>query len=460
MWTQKDRIQAYQFLRRRLVSALVSADADHPASPSKRLLLGTAIGLAVTVLVAAVFGIIGLLTPSRQQAWRQGGQVIVEKETGARFVLGADGALHPVLNYTSARLLAGGDGTRTVTVPAKTLGGVARGAGIGIVGAPDSLPAADRLLTGPWTRCTRQPPDRPSGEAPVPAVLLGQPPGGERLGAGQAIVALLPTGERFLIVDGLRHRVPDGPAVVALGLAAADTVRVAPTWLNTVPAGRDLDTFQVDGVGRPGPTVGGSPTRVGQVLTTGGDEFYLVRADGLAVVSDTEARLALGSPGSGAAYPDALPRPLPVGPADVAAAPRSPTRADGYPRRRPEPVPVSGNATVCVAEDRITVGDGLPLGDGQPISLPAGGGAGVPTEVYVPGGAGALVAEEPVPGTPSGTVYLITDTGRKYPVTGDGAIASLGLGRVRPYGVPASVLAMFPTGATLDPAAARQTVPG
>jgi hypothetical protein len=87
VWTQKDRIQAYQFLRRRLVSALVSADADHPVSPSRRLLLGTAIGLAVTLLVAAVFGVIGLLAPTRAEQWRQGGQVIVEKETGARFIL-------------------------------------------------------------------------------------------------------------------------------------------------------------------------------------------------------------------------------------------------------------------------------------------------------------------------------------------------------------------------------------
>ncbi|MEE6261345.1 type VII secretion protein EccB [Plantactinospora sonchi] len=460
MWTQKDRIQAYQFLRRRLVSALVSADADDPVPPSKRLLLGTAIGLAVTVLVAAVFGVVGLLTPARQQAWRQGGQVIVEKETGARFVLGADGALHPVLNYASARLLAGGDGTRTVTVPAKTLSGVARGAGVGIVGAPDSLPTAARILTGPWTRCTRHSPDRPTGEAPISSVLLGQEPVGALLRPGQAVSALLPTGERFLIVDGRRHRVPDGPAVVALGLASADAVRVAPAWLNSVPAGRDLATFDVDGAGGSGPRVGGSDTRIGQVLTTGGEEFYLVRADGLAVVTDTEARLALGSPGSAAAYPGALPRPLPVAAADVAAAPRSPTRSDGYPRLRPVPVPIGPAATVCVEADRVTVGDAPPPTGGQPIMTGATAAVGTATEVYVPGGAGALVAEEPAPGAPSGTVYLITDTGRKYPLAGEGTVGSLGFGRVRPYGVPASVLALFPTGATLDPAGARQTVPG
>ncbi|MFC6018587.1 type VII secretion protein EccB [Plantactinospora solaniradicis] len=459
MWTQKDRIQAYQFLRRRLVSALVSADADHPVSPSKRLLLGTALGLAVALLVSAVFGVIGLLAPTRAQAWRQGGQVIVEKETGARFVLGEDDALHPVLNYASARLLAGGDGTKTVTVPAKALRGVPRGAGVGIAGAPDSLPPAGRLLTGPWTRCTRQSPDRPARDAPISTVLLGQQPGGAELRPGQALMALLPSGERFLIIDAQRHRVPDQTAVVALGFASADTVQVAPAWLNTIPAGRDLRTFAVSGTGRPGPTVGTVRTRVGQVLTTGAEELYLVHADGLAVVTDTEARLVLGSPESAAAYPGSLPRPLPVAAPDVAAAPRSPVRADGYPKRRPEPVPIGPTTTVCVNGTRITLDDGLPLDGAKPITTSGSTSGAVATEVYVPGGAGAVVAEEPAPGAPSGTVYVITDTGTKYPVVNDGVIKSLGYGAVRPHGVPAPVLAMFPTGATLDPAEASRTTP-
>ena len=128
MWTQRDQIQAYQFLRRRLVSALVAADANHPVSPSRRLVLGTVLGLAVALLVTAVFGIIGLLNPSGGKDWLAGGKVIVEEGTGARFVLGADGVLHPVLNYASARLLAGGNGDATVSVSSENLGKAGRGA--------------------------------------------------------------------------------------------------------------------------------------------------------------------------------------------------------------------------------------------------------------------------------------------------------------------------------------------
>lgn len=456
MWTQKDRIQAYQFLRRRLVSSLVSADANDPRSPSKRVVLGTAIGLAVALLVSAVFGIIGLLAPARAEKWQQGGQVIVEKETGARFVMGSDGLLHPVLNYASARLLAGGDGTATVTVPAKTLSGVARGAAVGIAGAPDSLPQTSRLQSGPWTRCTHHSSDRPADDVPISTVLLGRTVGGVALRGDQAIVAKLPTEERFLVTGGHRHRLPDELAVVALGLAAADVIEVAPPWLNTVPAGRDLKTFDVFGTGWPGPAVGTNPTRVGQVLTTGAGELYLVQRDGLAVISETEARLVLGSPGSAAAYPGTRPAPLPVAAADVAAAPRSSANTEGYPRRLPEPVAISPHATVCADGTRILVGAGLPAA-AKPIRTTAPGAA---TEVYVPGGQGAVVAEQPSPGASSGTVYVITDTGMKYPVSGGEARAALGYGAVRPVGVPAAVLALFPTGATLDPAQARRALAG
>jgi ESX secretion system ATPase EccB len=456
VWTQRDQIQAYQFLRRRLVSALVAADANHPVSPSKRLVLGTVLGLAAALLATAVFGIIGLLTPSRAEEWRQGGQVIVEKETGARFVLGADGALHPVLNYASARLLAGGDGTKTVTVPAKTLGGVPRGAEIGIAGAPDSLPQPDRLLTGPWTRCSRMSPDRPTGDAPVSTVLLGQRPPGSALRGGEAVLVQLDDERRYLITGGHRYRLVDTTTVVALGYASTDAILVSAEWLNTVPAGRDLRTVDVPNAGAAGPALGGGTTRVGQVLVAG-DEFYVVRADGLAVVTETEARLVLGAPGAAAAYPTGTPEPLPVGAADVAAAPRSTAKSTGYPRSRPRPIPVEPTSIVCTTGAEVTVGPGTLGVTGAP--QPTDPKADAATEVYVPGGGGAVVEEQPRPGASTGAVYVITDTGMKYPVAGDKALASLGYQKVPRQGVPADVLALFPTGVTLNPEAANRTAP-
>src|SRR6266540_2016753 len=116
MWTQRDQLSAYQFLRRRSVSALQTGDANHPVSPSRRVVLTGALGAAAALLIAAGFGVYGALRPGASDSWREPGRVVIEKETGASYVLGSDGLLHPVSNYASARLLAGGDGTATATV--------------------------------------------------------------------------------------------------------------------------------------------------------------------------------------------------------------------------------------------------------------------------------------------------------------------------------------------------------
>jgi type VII secretion protein EccB len=473
VWTQRDQVQAYQFLRRRLVSALVCADANHPASPARRAVLGVALGVAVTLLASAVFGVIGLLRPNRPADWRRGGQVIVEKETGARFVLGQDDRLHPVLNFASARLLAGGDGARAAVVPAAALAGAPRGSTIGIPGAPDSLPEAKRLLGGPWTACSRTSPDRPDELEPLSTVLLGRSPVGRRLTGSEALYVRLASGERFLVTGGHRHLLPDERSATVLGYAAAAALPVSRSWLNTVPTGRDLDTVAVPDSGESGPDVGGQPTKIGQVLISSGvdgaEEYYVVRADGLAVVTETEAILVLGAPENAAAYDYGDPRPIPVPAGDIAEARRlAPGPADpaGYPRRRPVPVQVEGGtATVCATEfglsgAGIVLGDRLPLDGGArvvPVAQPADTASSrTAAEVFVPGGSGAVVAEEPAPGAPSGVLYVITDTGLRYPVGNDEAIRALGYGGAPRHRVPATVLALFPSGPTLATDAAAR----
>jgi type VII secretion protein EccB len=422
VWTQRDQIQAYQFLRRRLVSALVSADANHPVPPAKRLAVGTGVGIAVVFLIAAVFGIIGVLTPARAAEWQQSGQVIIEKETGARYVLGADGALHPMVNYASARLLAGGDGDKTIVVPAKTLRDVPRGPALGIIGAPDSLPGTNRLATGAWTSCSRGTPDRPDDTVPDPVVLIGQSVDGRTLAAGEGFVARLSTGERFLVTQGRRYRLVDDRAVIALGYTSAGTTTVAAGWLNTLPAGKDLRVNTVPGAGSAGPVIAGRPTRVGQVLVSR-DEYFLVRSDGLAVITETEARLA------SAVEPTQVP-------AEAIRGVRA--RGDGgFPNLRPEPISVSRAESVCATGEKIVLGADLPE-------------AGV----VVPGGAGALVTEEP-----GGTVYLVSDTGFRHPIPGDDAVKSLGLGGAKRQPVPSALLALVPAGPVLDPASAAKPVP-
>lgn len=453
MWTQRDQIQAYQFLRRRLVSALVAADANHPVSPSRRLVLGVAIGAGAGLLVTAVFGVLGVLNPTGDADWRQGGQVIVEQETGARFVLGQDKLLHPVLNFASARLLAGGNGDKTVTVPAATLAGVSRGPAYGIPGAPDSLPSADRLLGAAFTSCTSASADRPAGVEPVSTVILGPVSGGTAEPAGQGLLVQAHSGGRYLVTSGRRHTLPDAASVTALGYDGMPFVPVADTWLDTVPAGQSLGLVKVDGSGGAGPTVGGNPTRVGQVLQADNGGFYLVRRDSVQAVSQTEAKLVTGNPANAGT------RMVPVSTADVNSAPRATQstvdeNAGGYPVRVPQVVAtLPATITLCTAGSKVIVSKDVPLpADARPLAVGRTDARGV-QNVYVPPGSGALVKDR------SNAVYLITDTGSRYPVTDDDSVKALGYGAVTAPAVDTGLLALLPKGPALDRTAATRPAP-
>ena len=74
--------------------------------------------------------------------------------------------------------------------------------------------------------------------------------------------------------------------------------------------------------------------------------------------------------------------------------------------------------------------------------------------VQLPTGSGALIASRLSPGTPGTTVYLVTDTGMRYPVAGQKALEQLGLTGVSVAQLPPAVVELLPQGPLLDPAAA------
>jgi type VII secretion protein EccB len=468
MWTQRDQLQAYQFLRRRLVSALQSGDANHPQSPSRRLIVGCALGVVGVLLIGAGSAVLGMFGAGAGQDWRKPGQVVIEKETGAPFVLGADGLLHPVLNYASARLLAGAAENASVSVSARSLAGVPRGLPLGIAGAPTSLPPAGSLLSGAWTVCSEAPADRPTATAPTTVAMVGVPPTGNALGAGDLLVVRDGTGIRYVVTAGRRLRVRDPGALVAIGADAATAANVSQAWINALPAGPDLAFIAVAGKGRAGVRVGEVPTRVGQVLVAtsvgAGDRYYVVRADGLAPVTQIEAALILGNPANKAAY-RGTPQAIRVSAADVGVAPASATASPGgYPAVVPRPV--TADQVMCVVTGAagqvgVRLAATVPLpGGAHPVPVAGTGQAAAPMadEIYVPPGSGALVRDQPAPGVEAGTLYLITDQGVRYPLGGADAAKALGYGAARPVPLASTVLALFPRGPLLDVRSAQQVV--
>ncbi|MFI7541807.1 type VII secretion protein EccB [Actinoplanes sp. NPDC049599] len=469
MWTQRDQLQAYQFLRRRIVSALQFGDANHPVAPGRRVVVATAAGLGAMLLICGGFLVLGVLRPGSGADWRTPGQILIEKESGAGFVLGADGLVHPVLNYASARLLIGGD--RTTTITAKSLAGAPRGRPLGIPDAPASLAAPGALIAGPWAVCAGGPAQGSAGRggtgeageaAAVTTLVIGRPAGSRRVARDQGVIVAGADGTRHLLTDGRRLRLR-GNAVAALGWDAVPPTPVGDGWLGAVPEGPELALLTVTGSGAAGPRLAGRRTRVGQVLLAEGvdgeNRYYLAKRDTLVPIGQTEAALIVGNPDNRAAYPDGVARPVRVSAADLTASGLVARRTEvrPYPARLPELV--RGDGVLCAGGSQFWTARTPPLPAGG-RALPVAAAArrsGAADQVYVTPGAGLLVAGPPGQDGAS-PIYLVTDQGVRFRLRDRDDAAALGYRDTPPTTVAAGLLELLPSGPELSTEAARQEV--
>jgi hypothetical protein len=64
----------------------------------------------------------------------------------------------------------------------------------------------------------------------------------------------------------------------------------------------------------------------------------------------------------------------------------------------------------------------------------------------------------PARGVTTGTVYVVTDRGIRYPVGSAADVAALGYAQVTPVAIPTTFLELLPTGTPLTAALARKPV--
>jgi type VII secretion protein EccB len=468
MQNKRDQLQAYRYMVDRMVSAMVRGEPESRERPMRRSTTGTVLGLALAVVVAVGFGAFGLISRGGNTSWQDPGSIIVERETGTRYVY-LDGTLRPVLNYTSALLAAGGERAQLRLVSRKSLHGVPHGQAIGINGAPDALPAAKALSPGSWSVCSSAVDQTNGTQRPVVVLDLGGTPAASAVSDSQAALVRSEAGAEYLVWHDSRLRVADDSVLVALGFAGTPAISVRASWLNALRSGPDLVAYPPADVGAAGPQVGGSTTRVGQVLLTrladGRTTSYLVRSDGLSPITQTDAALLLANPRTKAAYPGQAVASVVVNINDVAATSRSRTvdlRSD-YPQSPPRPI---GSAqlvgrSLCARIDfsprkgqhvkLVTVdSDSLDVSaDDHPSAV------GMADSVMVPPDGGAVVAGQASPGVDTGARYLVTDLGMKFPLPSDEVATALGYAGQVPLAVPTSLLGLLPTGPVLDPTIAR-----
>jgi type VII secretion protein EccB len=458
MPSRQDQLHSYQFMVQRVVAALVMRETDPAQSPFRRA-AGAALG---SVLVAAIalgaISVYGAVAGGGGTTWRDSAAVIVERESGARYVY-REGRLHPVRNYASALLIVGSTEPRTVLVSRRSIAGVPRGIPLGIADAPDSLPAADRLSRAPWTVCSTL--ISRGGPAAVRSALFvgAEATGGRPLGDA-AVLARHPDGGLHLIWHNRRHLVRDeGLVRTALVWTSARPVTVAPALLNALPAGADLARISIPDRGRASDKVPGA--QVGEVFVVesqgGGRQYAVARRDGLSAITQVQADLLLTASRQG--------RPTELAQGDFATLPRLPdlTASDGAapPPTTPTLATVDGG-TVCgqIRDDggvsEVRTGTAMPdVADVPPTGARSRAGGVLADHVFVEPGAGAVVEAAAAPGATGGAVSVVTDLGRRYAVVDADVLAALGYGGVQPLRLPAGVVALVPAGDALDPAAAR-----
>jgi type VII secretion protein EccB len=470
--SRRDQAQAYRFVLHRVQAALLQGDADAPEPPLRRIGIATFVSVMIAVLVVAGFGIVGLLKPGGKHGWQDQGVLVVEKETGTRFVYDPnDGALHPVLNYTSARLILNSDNVTVKLFSRKSLAGAPRGAPRGLPGLPDSLPDASGMVSGPWTICSGA-----TGQAPPLTVSVGYSSAGARVDSSHALLVQVPqatgTPTTYLVWNDTRLQVRDPKTALAvLNYANAKLLTVADTWLNAVPPGPDLVAPALPNRGAivTAYQIPGRVLRVGQVLkvrSEGGlhDQYWVVLNDGLATITPTAALLLLVDPGETVAYSGlGAPRALEIQASEIGqrTSPRA-VVADGFPNEVPalDNFLITDNQVVCAtyadtsgasAAVRVTVNQQAP---GQR----AGAGPAANGTVLMAPGKGALIRRQPHPGQSSDALYLATDTGAIFPVPSAAVLGVLGYGNVTAVPVPGGVVDLMPTGPALDPTKANTTV--
>jgi type VII secretion protein EccB len=446
--TRRDQLHAYRFMTRRAMSSLVTGEPDAVEPPMRRLTIMTLSGVMVAIVVAAVFAVIGLLRGGGGEGWRTEGAVVLEEETGARYV-NIGGTLYPALNYSSAVLASGaGNAVELQQVSRSDLSGAERGQLIGIPGLPDTMPEPEDLVRGPVSVCS-QPVEEGIETLAEVVVDVG---GADTTPVPEAEAVYVESfdGDRFLLHGG--ERLPVARGVEAALQISDEPVPVGSAFLTAIPMGAALDTPVLEGQGEP-VDVGGRSLPVGQVIEVDDGTFRVVLPDGIASVSDVQAKLLRTAELRGQRRD-----PVELSLSAVLDLTEG-SGLGGVMSGLPEVMPDLGSQSatgVCAvfAEDEPRPRLALPrsVEGGTPTGESRTSRAGGADRLELAPGAGMLAAAPD-----ARAAYFIGAPGRLYAAASLATLAGFGYGEVEPVTVSPELIAILPQGPAMDPVKARES---
>jgi type VII secretion protein EccB len=458
MQSRRDLFQAHRLMTQRAALALLRGEPDIPDQPLRRLNVAAFSGALVAVIVAALFGLWGLLGHGGSQLHQQPGTLVIDQQTGTSYVFCQGGKLCPALNYASARLALRSSSVDQQTVSQASLAKFARGPLIGIPGLPQPLPDPGLLFRQPWSVCM-QTVIGASGPQASTTLVGGIGTGGRPLGGAALLAQAL--GQDWVIWDG--QRMPMESGMLETLFAARQPIAVPPVWLDALPEGPAFAPPAIAGQGDPLAGPGGSTVLVGQVYevnAVGGSppQYYVMLRSGLARISETQAALLDFEPSA--------PKPSMLSPSQVTGHLSAVTVPDGgLPSSVPAVAAAGSSAPVCVVYAATGAGRALARQVVLGGQVPSGG---TPTpaatdvdRVALPPGAGALVGAAPGAGRAGGAVsYFLVSGGRRYALASQGVAAMLGYDlSTQAVLLPAGVLDLVPSGPALNPAEASRPAP-
>jgi len=454
MLTRKDLVQAHRLMTMRAGQALLLGEPDNADRPLRRIVIGVFSGLMVGVLLVAGWGIAGLITKDGSIRNMDETTVLIAKGTGAKYVMCQEqkDRLCTAVNYASARLAVRGSQIKVRTVATKSLSKFQRGPLIGIPGAPDALPSS--LVSAPWTVCVSTFP-RDGETVAMSTLAVGRDLGGTPTEAGTGVIVMA-NGRYWLIADGVKMELHKA----FLRPLAGDyqPLQVPPVWLNGLVPGPQFKTPNIPGYGSRGTAPTGGKGRIGQVYTVEASgvspqQWYVLLREGLAPLTKTEAWLLENTPG---APPIAsISRTV----ANRARAARLPET--GLPAEPPRVVAYDGGQPLCAsyadpgkASAVLTVGASLPeVADKAAV----GTREGRLDQVVMRPGTGVLAAVTQNEGV---TAYvLITEDGRRFPISTLEDLAKLGYTEAQATPVLSHLMLLMPQGPVLEGGAAVRQIP-